>query len=121
MACIRLLRLVKVPFLFAATNHRAFISGAYVHFRHNALPMINYFFWTCLFVHYSAEAMLYLQKDSNRQYFSYADALYATLMTLSSVGYGDVDMNSESLHAWADVMFVVSMFANESGFICPGK
>eukprot|EP00755_Sulcionema_specki_P011514 Sspe_Gene.49214::Locus_26278_Transcript_1_1_Confidence_1.000_Length_2692::g.49214::m.49214/K04909/KCNH6; potassium voltage-gated channel Eag-related subfamily H member 6 len=113
LRCLRLTRVFKLPFLFVQTSQTQ-VTEAYVLFHYSILPMFNVAFWLCFFIHYAAEVLIYLQEhDGSYEVFSYDLALYVVTMTLSSVGYGDIDMSSTRLlRLYATFLFFATVVVN---------
>ena len=55
---------------------------------------------------------LLFTRDADRDHKQYSDAVYLTLVTMSSVGYGDYSPKTVGERQWCMITILTSMFLN---------
>eukprot|EP00755_Sulcionema_specki_P016725 Sspe_Gene.62708::Locus_35401_Transcript_1_1_Confidence_1.000_Length_3474::g.62708::m.62708 len=103
---LRLLRLIRIPTLFP-TSMRGTMSPSYVRFHFHYVPLIHGLFWWIVMIHVMSCIWLILDSDDG-----YITAMYWVLYTLTSVGYGDIDIDSDEKRIYASLLFIVGLVVN---------
>eukprot|EP01062_Namystynia_karyoxenos_P065900 TRINITY_DN59952_c0_g1_i1.p1 TRINITY_DN59952_c0_g1~~TRINITY_DN59952_c0_g1_i1.p1 ORF type:complete len:1033 (+),score=216.74 TRINITY_DN59952_c0_g1_i1:134-3232(+) len=105
---LRLIRIFRVPTYFAQVNHEA-ICARYIWVYYQIVPLVTLLFWTCAVLHFFIMVRLFQVRDRDT---SFIRAGYWVLYTVTSVGYGDVDVNGDAERLWACFLFITGVFAN---------
>eukprot|EP01065_Artemidia_motanka_P016353 TRINITY_DN20063_c0_g1_i1.p1 TRINITY_DN20063_c0_g1~~TRINITY_DN20063_c0_g1_i1.p1 ORF type:complete len:916 (+),score=215.86 TRINITY_DN20063_c0_g1_i1:57-2750(+) len=110
----RLLRVLRVTSYFERSE-RAPVSKVYVQFHYTFRQYAVIFFWCAAGIHCLAEMWVALKQHSKPdERYAYITAVYWVVYTLSTVGYGDVEVETKGQHAFATGMFVLAMVFNAS-------
>eukprot|EP01062_Namystynia_karyoxenos_P073792 TRINITY_DN7061_c0_g1_i2.p1 TRINITY_DN7061_c0_g1~~TRINITY_DN7061_c0_g1_i2.p1 ORF type:complete len:1093 (+),score=297.78 TRINITY_DN7061_c0_g1_i2:111-3281(+) len=114
---LRVLKFVKVVSVFRPRNPsgKVLIDERYVFIHYTLVYQLRIVIFFMTFVHAAACMFCFLQQDGNRGHFPYATALYWVVYTVSTVGYGDVDITTDELRYYAVGLFFSSMLLN--GFV----
>eukprot|EP01065_Artemidia_motanka_P033060 TRINITY_DN4002_c0_g3_i1.p1 TRINITY_DN4002_c0_g3~~TRINITY_DN4002_c0_g3_i1.p1 ORF type:complete len:905 (+),score=206.33 TRINITY_DN4002_c0_g3_i1:83-2797(+) len=114
LSWMRLLRLVKVPFLWDFSD-RTQVDEMYIRFHFAVMPIVTVVWWFVIVVHFATEIVIKLQQardDPQLEDFTYAEGVYLVLYTLSTVGYGDIDTRTNQLRLFCCVLVMISMVVN---------
>eukprot|EP01065_Artemidia_motanka_P015696 TRINITY_DN19422_c0_g1_i1.p1 TRINITY_DN19422_c0_g1~~TRINITY_DN19422_c0_g1_i1.p1 ORF type:complete len:825 (+),score=261.49 TRINITY_DN19422_c0_g1_i1:59-2476(+) len=117
VACLegtRLLRVLKFGGLFALTPS-GFISPAVVWFKVTFLPYFMLLWWTLATVHWLAVVFIVVFDLGSADY---VHAVYLVIETISTVGYGDVEVRTDAQKVFAVVLFVLGIVVN--GYVVSG-
>ena len=105
-AHLRLLRLCKVPFLFK-TSPRSTMTKSYAIFYFHYVPIIQGIFWWVTAIHLITCSSLAISPSED-----YITAIYWVLYTITSVGYGDVPVESKSKKVLACLLCIGGLLVN---------
>eukprot|EP01062_Namystynia_karyoxenos_P033114 TRINITY_DN24377_c0_g1_i1.p1 TRINITY_DN24377_c0_g1~~TRINITY_DN24377_c0_g1_i1.p1 ORF type:complete len:1536 (+),score=449.81 TRINITY_DN24377_c0_g1_i1:100-4608(+) len=108
VAHLRLLRLLRVQSLFRIMP-RGTMPPAYVRFHFHYVPLFRSFFWWVIMVHVLTCVRL-LQTDEDDQ--DYVHAIYWVLYTITSVGYGDIEVTTHFQRIFACLLFILGLIVN---------
>ena len=138
---LKLVKLVKIPGLYGTTGSLRVLTPANITFVYSFVPIINLIFWLSIMCHWFTIGWSWLSEDAEkdsvqglteaeivalissrplnyyRQQFSdqYLNSLYVVLYTLTTVGYGDVAIQTKGQKLLACGMFVTGAVCN--GFV----
>ncbi|KAJ9439247.1 Potassium channel AKT2 [Diplonema papillatum] len=108
---LRLVKVLAVPFLFRLSP-RDNLSPFYTRFYFSFVPLCHLCFWACTVVHglscvWMAIASPRPPSDSatEAEPVQYVDAVYFVVYTLTTTGYGDVDVSTD-----AEKLFAIALF-----------
>ena len=113
---LRLLRLLTVPSLFAFSG-TGFVTPRGLEMAYKFFPIVRLLV-ACVLVCHWFTCMFLIANCTNNcgidypSWNDYRDALYWVLYTVSSVGYGDVPVQTEEAQSVAMVLFVVTIIIN---------
>eukprot|EP01063_Lacrimia_lanifica_P032721 TRINITY_DN5638_c0_g1_i1.p1 TRINITY_DN5638_c0_g1~~TRINITY_DN5638_c0_g1_i1.p1 ORF type:complete len:750 (+),score=226.12 TRINITY_DN5638_c0_g1_i1:140-2389(+) len=103
---LRLVKYIKVPFFFAQSE-RAVMTGHYVRFFYHQVPMIFTCFWWVTTIHILSCIWLALSQNSD-----YVTAIYWVFYTITSVGYGDVPVETTEKRVFACFLCIGGLIVN---------
>eukprot|EP00755_Sulcionema_specki_P026610 Sspe_Gene.86031::Locus_56771_Transcript_1_1_Confidence_1.000_Length_3048::g.86031::m.86031 len=119
---LRLIKLLKVSGLFMNFTPGTPITRGTVKYIYGWVPLIRNILWAVLFVHSSSCAFLLASGNFSRDcmwcksrrpsWTEYRTALYRSLYTISSVGYGDVPVEEDAEYYLCIFLFLVSIMVN---------
>eukprot|EP01062_Namystynia_karyoxenos_P009353 TRINITY_DN1330_c3_g1_i1.p1 TRINITY_DN1330_c3_g1~~TRINITY_DN1330_c3_g1_i1.p1 ORF type:complete len:933 (+),score=262.85 TRINITY_DN1330_c3_g1_i1:205-3003(+) len=109
MGHLRLVRLLRVPTYFEQVNHEA-MSARYIWIYYQVVPIVLLVFWSCATLHGFIVIRLLLVRE--RESPDYVPGLYWVLYTVTTVGYGDIEVRGEGEQLWACFLFAFGVFAN---------
>eukprot|EP01063_Lacrimia_lanifica_P017241 TRINITY_DN2404_c0_g2_i2.p1 TRINITY_DN2404_c0_g2~~TRINITY_DN2404_c0_g2_i2.p1 ORF type:complete len:1151 (+),score=378.96 TRINITY_DN2404_c0_g2_i2:240-3455(+) len=113
---LRLLRACRLGSTFKS-NNLGVLTATHVTVRYNYVPLCRMVINSALFVHVFACAYLLAScedecRDEPPSPHRYLVAMYWTLYTVSSVGYGDVPITNTGTYLLASVLFVAALIVN---------
>lgn len=89
LSLLRLLKLVKVVYL------ARIITRVYIHLR-NTIILVQFVYWTASIAHWLSCGWLLLRGIDGAVFSAYVTAMYWTVATLTTVGYGDITPNTDA-------------------------
>eukprot|EP00756_Hemistasia_phaeocysticola_P004913 Hpha_TRINITY_DN13073_c1_g1::TRINITY_DN13073_c1_g1_i1::g.68727::m.68727 len=117
---LRLLRLFRLQTLFRILP-RGTMPPLFVKFHFHYVPLIRAGFWWTVMVHFLACVRMILAHDvlinvpgqtPRREEESYTTAVYWVLYTITSVGYGDIMVETDLEKVFACFLFILGMVVN---------
>ncbi|KAJ9473645.1 Potassium channel SKOR [Diplonema papillatum] len=135
---LKLLKVFRIPSFFSSSGGLRLLTPAYISFLYSVVPLIQLAFWLAASVHWFAVVWLLLAPDkddvlvtvganntlspasvtaSAARPFSeeYLDAIYIVLYTVTTVGYGDIEVTTVLQKTFACGLFVAGAVIN--GFV----
>eukprot|EP01062_Namystynia_karyoxenos_P057236 TRINITY_DN4818_c0_g5_i1.p1 TRINITY_DN4818_c0_g5~~TRINITY_DN4818_c0_g5_i1.p1 ORF type:complete len:944 (+),score=322.86 TRINITY_DN4818_c0_g5_i1:75-2834(+) len=140
---LKLLKIARVPKLFSGSGGRRIMTAEYIILRYSIVPVVRLLYWLVLLVHWCSVGYLLLREDvapcgqlpsvagpraapdtgppapasssPATRGSPYIEALYLVLYTLTTVGYGDVELSTNSQRFFMCFLFVAGAAIN--GFV----
>eukprot|EP01062_Namystynia_karyoxenos_P073564 TRINITY_DN70362_c0_g1_i1.p1 TRINITY_DN70362_c0_g1~~TRINITY_DN70362_c0_g1_i1.p1 ORF type:complete len:1190 (+),score=267.74 TRINITY_DN70362_c0_g1_i1:92-3571(+) len=115
LQALRLLRVFKIPSLFQISR-RGFLEANSIWFKVSFLPIFMLVWWMLVLVHWLVVAFEVIFKDSDNGNLlknePYLTSLYLTVETLTTVGYGDLTVQTSEQKSYATFLFVLGAVLN---------
>eukprot|EP01064_Diplonema_japonicum_P000548 TRINITY_DN10354_c0_g1_i1.p1 TRINITY_DN10354_c0_g1~~TRINITY_DN10354_c0_g1_i1.p1 ORF type:complete len:977 (+),score=165.74 TRINITY_DN10354_c0_g1_i1:85-2931(+) len=112
LAHLRFLKVFVVPTLFQVVTPVK-LAPSSVRFHFTVVPMLRLVFYCTLAINFISVCWILLNKEGPRgttdKAYSYITALYWTLYTVTTVGYGDVEVDTPMKQLFASVLFIVGV------------
>eukprot|EP01062_Namystynia_karyoxenos_P043121 TRINITY_DN3156_c1_g1_i1.p1 TRINITY_DN3156_c1_g1~~TRINITY_DN3156_c1_g1_i1.p1 ORF type:complete len:956 (+),score=284.91 TRINITY_DN3156_c1_g1_i1:119-2869(+) len=102
----RLVRLLRLPSLFQKTS-RGLMTRGYVTWHFRNVPWIKRASYTAIALHVLTVIWLLMHEDT----YPYVNALYFVMYTVTTVGYGDIEVHSERDRLYCCFLFAVGICA----------
>eukprot|EP01004_Peranema_trichophorum_P004384 NODE_330_length_2952_cov_46.068575_g283_i0.p1 GENE.NODE_330_length_2952_cov_46.068575_g283_i0~~NODE_330_length_2952_cov_46.068575_g283_i0.p1 ORF type:complete len:723 (+),score=93.98 NODE_330_length_2952_cov_46.068575_g283_i0:506-2674(+) len=108
---LRLIRVIGVACqrLFQSSQRDYYVTASYIRFNYHIVPLIYLGFWAIIFCHWGAILGLALNVGGRSNYL---DSLYWLSYTISTCGYGDVELTTEAQRIYALILFYIAIFLN---------
>eukprot|EP00756_Hemistasia_phaeocysticola_P011856 Hpha_TRINITY_DN15149_c3_g4::TRINITY_DN15149_c3_g4_i1::g.129963::m.129963 len=101
---LRLFKLLRVPQFFPVLSHEL-MTPLYAQVHFGMIPIVRMLFWTVLTIHLFSCIWVSTSDSGNIEYL---DAAYFVLYTLTTVGYGDVTVETAGQKVFAIFLFLGS-------------
>eukprot|EP01062_Namystynia_karyoxenos_P049591 TRINITY_DN37_c9_g1_i1.p1 TRINITY_DN37_c9_g1~~TRINITY_DN37_c9_g1_i1.p1 ORF type:complete len:923 (+),score=298.64 TRINITY_DN37_c9_g1_i1:81-2771(+) len=118
---LRLFKVFRVQSLFSVVNNMKLDKNV-VNFQYNIVPNIKMAFYTVIAIHVIAVVFMRMNRDewdtdengtaTSKPDMSYTTSMYWTLYTVTSVGYGDVPVDTDWKKRFASVLFLVGVIVH---------
>eukprot|EP01059_Diplonema_ambulator_P032284 TRINITY_DN6268_c0_g1_i1.p1 TRINITY_DN6268_c0_g1~~TRINITY_DN6268_c0_g1_i1.p1 ORF type:complete len:953 (+),score=159.95 TRINITY_DN6268_c0_g1_i1:65-2923(+) len=112
---LRFLKVLVVPKLFQVVTPVR-LEPSSVRFHFTIVPMLRLLFYCTLAVNSISVCWILLNKEGPRgvstKSYSYIQALYWTLYTVTTVGYGDVEVDTAGKQLFASALFIVGVIVH---------
>ena len=128
----KLIKILRVPFLYATSGSLGVLTPTCISFLYSIVPMVNMMFCLSIVQHWCTILWMYLTLTAEKAAYDgtqgveydvlnhtlstrYLNSFYTVLYTVTTVGYGDVEVRTSEQKIFACFLFICGVVVN--GFV----